>query len=442
VPIDALGCNEAALESTPLRMRIQSEPMTIRITDVLSSIGLACDYYTDSAASDRGVSDGLFVAGDPVTPGFSSIHERARCLNLQLLLEDGSVGLGDCLSVIRSGAHDRAAPLSPEVQQDVVVNAVSPRLAGLEVDSFRSLASTLDGLQAGHSPPHPGLLYGLSQAMLDAVACAQRRTMAEVIADEYGLAPPTGAVPMFGCTDWRRSQGVDQLIAGRADAMPHGGFTTVDAIGTDGEKLVAFVEWMTQRIGRHSPADHRPTIHLDVYGTIGAICGGDTERTVAYLHCLHLAAAPYPLRIEDPVSAGAAGASRDAMRELVEAVDAEGLPVEIVADEYCNTVEDIGLWADERAAHMIHVKTPDLGSLTNTAEAIQRCRRAAVGVYVGGTMNDTEVSARAALHIALAFGADLVMAKPGAWPDVSLALTRNEMERTLRLCAARAVARR
>jgi methylaspartate ammonia-lyase len=86
---------------------------------------------------------------------------------------------------------------------------------------------------------------------------------------------------------------------------------------------------------------------------------------------------------------------------------------------------------------MIHVKTPDLGSLTNTAAAIERCQDAGVRVYLGGTMNDTEVSARAGLHIALAFGADLVMAKPGAWPDVSLALTHNEMGRTLRLCAAR-----
>ena len=406
----------------------------VKISQVLASVGWACDYYTDSVAMDAGPpTDGLFVLGDPVTPGFAAIHERARCLNVQLVLDDGSVGLGDCLSVIRSGAHDRAAPLSPEEYEPIVAGPIAGELVGTEVSGFRELAALLDdgrGL-------HPGIAYGLSQAMLDATASAQRRTMAEVLADEYDLPRPTSAVPVFGCCDARNPESVDRLIAGRADSLPHGGFTSVELIGAAGERLVEFVSWMSARIRKHAGADYRPIVHLDVYGTVGKICDGDPGRMVAYLRRLIAAAAPLKLRVEDPVSGADATAGREAMRRLIALIDAEELPVEIIADEYCNTREDIALWAREGAAHLIHVKTPDLGSLTNTAEAILECRRAGVGVYLGGTMNDTEVSARAGLHVAIAFGADVVMAKPGAGPDVSLALTRNEMARTLRLSASR-----
>lgn len=412
--------------------------MAPKISHVLASVGLACDYYTDSVAMAAGPpTDGLFVLGEPATPGFTAIHQRASCLNLQLLLDDGSVGLGDCLSVIRSGTHDRAAPLSPEACEPLVTGHVAAQLVGVEVRSFRALAAMIDDLAPHGERMHPAVAYGLSQAMLGATAMVRRRTMAEVLAEEYGLPVPTREVPIFGCTDARYPDGVDRLIAGRADALPHGGFTSVEAVGADGERLVEFVSWMQGRIRAHSNPTYRPFIHLDVYGTISQISDGDLERMGAYLRRLIDAAAPFPLRIEDPVGGGTSAASRDAMRRLVAMIDAEGLAVEIIADEYCNTREDIALWAQKRAAHLIHVKTPDLGSLANSADAILDCRRAGVGVYVGGTMNDTEVSARAGLHVALAFDADVVMAKPGAWPDVSLALTRNEMGRTLRRCATR-----
>jgi methylaspartate ammonia-lyase len=409
-----------------------------RIADVIGSVGLACDYYTDSAAMQaKPLRDGLFVHGRPVTEGFEAIHQRARCLSIQLVLDDGSVGVGDCLSVIRSGAVNRAAPLRPEDYMDFVASDFAHSLKGMPVASFRRLAQVLEEMTFGGRRLHPGIAYGASQAMLDATAAARRLTMAEVIAEEYDLPKPARQIPIFGCCDARREPlGVDQLIAGRADALPHGGFTSVDAIGTDGDVLLDFVSWMSERILTYGDEAYRPTLHLDVYGTIGKIFP-DAADVLDYVRRLIGAAAPFRLRLEDPVTGDSAEAAQEAMRQLVAMVDNENLPVEIVADEYCNTRQDIARWAAVRAAHMIHVKLPDLGSLTNSAEAVLDCRRYGVGVYLGGTMNDTEVSARASVHLGLAFEADVLMAKPGQWPDVSLALTRNEMVRTLQLCARR-----
>jgi methylaspartate ammonia-lyase len=409
-----------------------------RIADVIGSVGLACDYYTDSAAMQaEPLRDGLFVNGRPLTDGFEAIHQRARCLNIQLVLDDGSVGLGDSLSVIRSGAVNRAAPLRPEDYLDFVASDLTKALKGMPVATFRGLAQVLEDMTFGGQHLHPGIAYGVSQAMLDATAAARRLTMAEVIAEEYDLPKPARQIPIFGCCDARREPlGIDQLIAGRADALPHGGFTSIDAIGTDGEVLLEFVSWMRARILTYGEEAYRPVLHLDVYGTIGKIFS-DPADVLDYIRRLIEAAAPLRLRLEDPVTGDSANTAQEAMRRLVAMVDREKLPVELVADEYCNTREDIARWAAVRAAHMIHVKTPDLGSLTNSAEAMLDCRRYGVGVYLGGTMNDTEVSARASVHLGLAFEADVLMAKPGQWPDVSLALTRNEMMRTLQLCARR-----
>lgn len=178
-------------------------------------------------------------------------------------------------------------------------------------------------------------------------------------------------------------------------------------------------------------------MHVDVYGTVGEICGGAPERVVAYLERLSAAARPFRLSAEDPVSAPGADERRERMAAVVERIDHAQIAVAVVADEHCNVLQDIERWASARAAHAIHIKLPDLGSLTNSVEAALACRRAGVGAYIGGTINDTEVSGRAGVHVALAVQADLLMAKPGMWPDVSIALTRNEMSRTLQLCARR-----
>ena len=62
-------------------------------------------------------------------------------------------------------------------------------------------------------------------------------------------------------------------------------------------------------------------------------------------------------------------------------VDYEGLKLQIVADEWCNTLEDIKYFADNRAGHMIQIKTPDLGGINNTAEAALYCKSKGIGVY-------------------------------------------------------------
>jgi methylaspartate ammonia-lyase len=83
------------------------------------------------------------------------------------------------------------------------------------------------------------------------------------------------------------------------------------------------------------------------------------------------------------------------------------------------------------------VKTPDLGGFGNTIEALLYCRKAGVGSYVGGSGNETDLSARVTAQVALACQTDFLLSKPGFGGDEGLMIEANEMARTLALIAAR-----
>ena len=62
------------------------------------------------------------------------------------------------------------------------------------------------------------------------------------------------------------------------------------------------------------------------------------------------------------------------LKGLREEVDRRGINVELVADEWCNTLEDVKYFADNKAGHMAQIKTPDLGGINNIVEAVLYCK--------------------------------------------------------------------
>jgi methylaspartate ammonia-lyase len=77
------------------------------------------------------------------------------------------------------------------------------------------------------------------------------------------------------------------------------------------------------------------------------------------------------------------------------------------------------------------VKTPDLGSIQRSGEAVRYCEGTDVRAYLGGTCNETVTSARACAHVALATDAFQVLAKPGMGFDEGYMVVENEMRRAL-----------
>jgi methylaspartate ammonia-lyase len=127
----------------------------------------------------------------------------------------------------------------------------------------------------------------------------------------------------------------------------------------------------------------------------------------------------------------------EALAELRQRLQALGSSVEIVADEWCNTLEDIKDFADNGAGHMLQIKTPDLGGVENLVEAVTYCKLVGAGAYLGGTCNETDQSARVCVNIAVATGPVQMLAKPGMGVDEGLMLVYNEMQRLLAIIHSR-----
>jgi methylaspartate ammonia-lyase len=142
-------------------------------------------------------------------------------------------------------------------------------------------------------------------------------------------------------------------------------------------------------------------------------------------------AKPLTIRIEGPIDAGNKEETIDYLAKISRALEARNSKLEIVADEWCNTLEDIKDFADAKAGHMLQIKTPDLGGINNICEAILYCNEHHIGSYSGGTCNETNISAEITTNIAIACKADQMLAKPGMGVDEGFMIVKNEMNRVL-----------
>jgi len=408
----------------------------MNILDVICSPGKTGFFFDDQRAIKGGAGqDGFVYQGDPVTPGFQSIRQAGESVSVMLLLEDGQVAQGDCAAVQYSGAGGRDPLFLAEVFIPLIQKTVRPVLLQQPLESFRSLAAMVDQLQHNGKPLHTAIRYGVTQALLDAVAKARKCTMAEVIQAEYGIRQPIGPVPIFTQSGDDRYQNVDKMILKGADVIPHGLINHVETkLGTSGEKLKAYIGWLRDRIQTLQTDPSSTTIlHIDVYGTIGLLFNQQVDRMADYLGELEGEAHPFRLRIEGPMDMEERTRQVAALKELRQTLRKKGIGVEVVADEWCNTLEDIKLFADEGAADMIQIKTPDLGGVHHVAEAILYCRERGIGAYCGGTCNETDRSAQVCTQIAMACGADQCLAKPGMGVDEGFMIVHNEMSRVMAL---------
>lgn len=406
----------------------------MKIRDLFAVPGRSGFFRDDLAAVRAGARhDGFLYEGLPKTPRFASVREPGLAVSLMLVLDDGRVALGDCAEVQYAGVGGRGPLMAPQDVLSEVQERLRPWLVGRDVTAFRPLAEAVDALDLS-TPAR----YGISQALLDATAQAQGRTMAEVVRDEYATGVDIAPVPLYAQSGDERYANVDKMILKRVDVLPHGLINAVDGkVGRDGGLLLDYVGWVADRVRRLGGPAYRPTLHIDVYATLGTIFDGDLDRVATYLGALAERAAPFRLRVEHPVDAGSRDAQIDASVRLRGLVRERGIDVGIVADEWCNTLDDIRAFVEAGAADMVQVKTPDLGGIGNTAEALLLVRRAGVGAFSGGTCNETDVSARVGTHVAMACGADQILAKPGMGVDEGLMIVGNEMGRVAALVATR-----
>ena len=408
----------------------------MKIIDVVCSAGRTGFYFDDQRAIKQGAGhDGVFYVGAPVTEGFRAVRQAGESISVMLILEDGQIAYGDCAAVQYSGAGGRDPLFLAEDFIPVIETYIKPQLVGKEADDFRGLCAMMEAIQVEGKRLHTAIRYGVSQAILDAVAKATGRLMCEVVAEEYGCTVSETPVPIFTQSGDDRYANADKMIIKGAQVLPHALINNVEEkLGKNGEKLADYVAWLRDRIlANRSDESYCPVMHMDVYGTIGAAFGNNNYTAMAdYIEKLGEIAKPFKLRIEGPMDCDCDRETQMiALAGLTAELDQRGCDVELVADEWCNTLEDIKLFADNKAGHMVQIKTPDLGGINNTIEAVLYCKEKGIGAYQGGTCNETDRSAQVCVHCAMATQPVQILAKPGMGVDEGYMIVYNEMNRIM-----------
>ena len=414
----------------------------MKIIDVVCSAGRTGFYFDDQRAIKGGAGhDGNFYIGAPVTDGFRAIRQAGESISVMLVLEDGQVAFGDCAAVQYSGAGGRDPLFLAEEFIPVIDKYIKPQLVGKEADDFRGLCAMMEAIEVDGKRLHTAIRYGMSQAILDAVAKATKRMMCEVVADEYGCTVSETPIDIFTQSGDDRYDNADKMIIKGAQVLPHALINNVDTkLGRNGEKLAEYVAWLRDRILEfRTDENYLPVFHMDVYGTIGAAFGNNNYKAMAdYIEELGRIAKPFHLRIEGPMDCDVdVPTQMKALAGLTAELDERGCDVELVADEWCNTLEDIKLFADNKAGHMVQIKTPDLGGINNTIEAVLYCKEKGIGAYQGGTCNETDRSAQVCVHCAMATQPVQILAKPGMGVDEGYMIVYNEMNRIIAMRKAK-----
>lgn len=413
----------------------------MRILDLICAPGKSGFFFDDQKAiMDGAVADGNAYIGTPTTPGFTSVRQAGESISIMLVLEDGQIAYGDCVAVQYSGAAGRDPVFIAKDYMKVIEQEVKPLLVNKEISTFKDMVSIIDNYKDALGKRfHTAIRYGVSQAILDAVAKANKKLMVDVIADEYNTEVSKTMIPIFTQSGDNRYDNADKMILKNADVLPHALINHVeDKLGLQGEKLIDYVKWLVNRIkklGTHK--DYNPVIHLDVYGTFGTAFNNDIDKVADYMGELEKLASPFKLRIEGPMDLGHREKHINALAELRLNLERKGINVEVVADEWCNTYKDVVDFTDNKAGHMAQIKSPDIGSIHDIIEAILYCKKNGMGAYLGGSCNETERSATIGIHIAMATSPVQYLAKPGMGVDEAYMIAFNEMQRILALRSRR-----
>ncbi len=304
------------------------------ISHVLTVPAAGAYYHEDLEALQNGpIPLAERYAATPITAGFYAVRQVAEAVSVGLVLDTQQIAWGDCVGVAYSGQAGRDRVLTAQEGISAIQRVVAPMLQGRPLGSFREMAAEVDALTdtvAVPQPPpeadlsatdtenpggeqavrkqltrrelltaparffrsvsgdlavervgegakvmverplHTAVRYGLSQALLGAVALARNLTMAEVIAQEWDLPTPDSLVPIHAQSGGERVHNADKMIARRVASLPHALVDDIpEQLGHDGSRLTRYVRWLAGRIQQLGGDDYRPCIHLDVHGALG-----------------------------------------------------------------------------------------------------------------------------------------------------------------------------
>ena len=356
----------------------------VRIRDVLAVPAGGASSPTTRRRSARG------ARARRASPTPAGVRRPAEAVSVLLVLDDGHVAHGDCASVQYSGVGGREPRLEAETLAAPHRRRGRARLRGREVTA--SAATTL--LSTGSAPPRP---TASPRRCSTPPRTAPGRTMAEVIRAEWGLDHAAPARP--GVRPDRRGplrqRRQDDPQAGRLAAARPDQRRRRSSAGR--RALVDYVRWVRDRVRRCARSPRlRAGPALRRLRHARRRIGDDGARR---RHGRGGGAAVRAARRAPGRRGLARGADRGAGRPA-RALRARGSRVQIVADEWANTVDDIRAFNAAGAADVVQVKTPDLGACTTPSTRCSTAARTASSPTSAAPATRPSASAQVSAHLA------------------------------------------
>jgi len=397
----------------------------MQIQKILAIPGTSTYYYEDvSYLQNHAVPLAERYQTPSLNPDFKFLREPGEIVSIGLVTDLG-VFWGDCVSVVYGGKAGRKSVFRSADGIREIKETLARELEGYRIESFKK---SCEELTSSLSLP---VAYGLSQALLSAQAKKTDAAMAEVICREWDLPLPKTPVALHGSSRDRYAM-VDKMMVRQVESFPH---LLVDDIeeqlGKAGEKIISYIKELSGRAQKYYPKDLLPTLHFDFHGAIAKIFDFDMEKIVSFVLESEKEAKPFRLRMESLAILNSREDQIEWSHAFKRKLTEKNSTAQLVVDEWANTYEDILAFATQRACDMIQIKTPDLGSIHHSIQAVLECKKNSIQSLLGGSCNETMLSATLTTHIGLATQPTCMMVKPGMGFDEGFALIKNEMTRTL-----------
>ncbi len=345
------------------------------------------------------------------------------CVLIRIRLADGRTAWGEC-----TGLPDSQAAIKT-IQQQVAPFLQDHFLPDHPLTSFPDLATICDGLREKITTTHaqpPGVLpaggglsrrelitgllapekpqtkqvietrpllpavrFGLSQAILNAVALSRRQTPTAVLAEAYGLPWPDAMVPLHVEVNDTTITAVQPVLGTHVAAF---GYSTAGGnpqtmLGADAERLQAHVRqvaaWLAAATPPAKPAitlnlegatpPARPAIHLNLQGAFTELYGHNEGKILGALYGLEQAAKPYPLVVENVVG-GDFTAVRKVMQHLYGYLRLRRMTTQLSAGASLFSPDELRELTAATAVHHIHLNSTQFGSIHETIHFMLTCQ--------------------------------------------------------------------
>jgi len=303
---------------------------------------------------------------------------------------------------------------------------------GLDFDDPRQAATLIEaGLSEINGLNITAMMYGVSQLLIQQYSADSKQEIPNYVLDLYqvqGTAANSNTIEILSQTDNTNLAIVEDMYKRGAHILPHANFCTADIAGLDLEHVRKYLASIVQ-ILQAQQATKDTTLHLDLYGVIGDVCHMNKERVLNILLELEALATPfYRLQIESPVICDSQEEQYQYMQILSHELKKQGSKVQLIIDEWCNSLDDIKQAVTMKVADLAQIKVPDLGSLFNSIEAILFCQKMGTKTYLGGTSNETMHSADISYLSTIPFKPDQILAKPGMDPAVAIPFCQHKIQ--------------